>query len=96
MASTARTQGKSDDAKLLYAPPLRIQESNLGEHHAEIAGSRNNLDTTLDQVASTFGDTRGEHMEYSLLTGETNLSERHPDVADSFNNLAALLEQVAW
>lgn len=104
IVSLGRTQGKYDEAKQLIERSLRIQETNLGEHHPDVAHSLNNLANLLsDHVIMSFGmvslarmqgkyDEAKPLYERSLRIQESIRDEHHLDIASSLNNLATTLK----
>ncbi|CAG0902645.1 unnamed protein product, partial [Cyprideis torosa] len=80
--------GQYKRAEPLYEKALSLRESNLPEHHNDIAVSLNNL-ASLYEFQGRYDEVEPLYQR-SLSISEKVLGKDHPEVAITLNNLAGL------
>jgi serine/threonine-protein kinase len=89
MGRVYESLGLYDSAVPLLEEALRIRRQTLGQEHAEVAQSLNNL----AEVLRRKGDYKTAESLYREALGMQRklLGQEHPDVAESLDNLAIVL-----
>jgi len=82
------SQGKLDEARVLFERTLAIREQALGPEHLDVAASRGNL----GNVAAAQGklDEARDSFERALAIREQALGPEHPAVAQTLNSLGGV------
>ena len=82
--------GEYNQAKKLHEKALMIYKTILGEDHADVATSYNNLASVYDRLGE-YNQAKELH-EKALTIFKKIFGEDHADVATSYNNLASVYE----
>ncbi|WP_016950698.1 tetratricopeptide repeat protein [Anabaena sp. PCC 7108] len=88
LALLYESQGRYNDAELLYLQSLKISKCQRGADHPLVASSLNNL-AGIYESQGRYNDAELLYLQ-SLKIRKLQLDANHPDIATSLNNLALL------